>query len=79
MHSFPLTITALDAVLYFGEADSITCPGKDGELTVLKNHEPLITTLREGTITVHRGQEMFEFPTKKGILEISNKGVSVLL
>lgn len=79
MHTFPITIAALDEVKYFGEAESVTCPGQEGELTILKDHEPLVTTLKEGKITVHKGEETFEFETKKGTLEVSKEGVTILL
>jgi len=79
MSLFPLTITKLDSVQYLGEVESVTAPGVEGELTVLKNHEPLITTLKEGMVTVRKGEETFEFPTSRGILEVSKKGVTILL
>lgn len=79
MHSFLLTITKLNEVVYSGEADSVTAPGKEGELTVLKNHIPLLTSLREGKIIVKKDDEVFEFLAAKGILEVSQKGVTLLI
>ncbi len=80
MNLFPLTITALDSVRYFGEAESLTCPGIEGEVTILKGHVPLITNMKSGKITVKKsGEEPLIFQAEKGILEVSKKGVTVLL
>jgi F-type H+-transporting ATPase subunit epsilon len=79
MSTFPLTITKLDGVVYSSEAESVTAPGADGELTVLKNHVPLLTPLKEGKIIVRNAGETFEFLATKGILEVSKKGVTILL
>jgi F-type H+-transporting ATPase subunit epsilon len=79
MHTFQLTISAIDEVKYFGQAESVTCPGAEGELTILKDHEPLVTTLKEGKITVRNNGEVVEFEAKKGTLEVSKEGVTILL
>lgn len=79
MSTFFLTITALDSVQYFGEAESVTCPGAEGELTILKDHMPLITNLKRGKITVKTVDGPLTFQAEKGILEVSKKGVTILL
>jgi len=45
-----LQILSLDGSKYDGEASQVTLPTTDGEITVLKNHIPLITTLKSGSI-----------------------------
>jgi F-type H+-transporting ATPase subunit epsilon len=45
-----LQILALDGTKYDGEAVQVSLPTTDGEITVLKNHIPLITTLKAGHI-----------------------------
>ena len=76
-----LTIARVDEVLYDGKAYSVTVPGKDGEMTVLRGHMPLISTLKEGTISVreNRESEPKKFPIKEGVLEVTGKGAIVLL
>jgi len=76
---FPLTITTVTEQLFFGEARSVTFPGSEGELTVLKNHVPLITTLSKGIITVRGEGEDRTFPVAHGLLEVSRDGVIVLM
>ena len=63
-----------------GPSTSATFPGSDGELTVLAHHEPFVTTLKKGVITVRGGLEgAKEFPIEGGVLEVSgNRAVALL-
>ena len=47
-----LDIITPDSKLFSGEVTSVTLPGIDGDLGVLNNHAPLITTLKVGEITI---------------------------
>lgn len=77
---FSLTITTVTEQLFAGTVRSATFPGADGELTVLKNHVPLITTLTKGVITVRtEGAEAETFPVERGLLEVSRDGAVVLV
>jgi F-type H+-transporting ATPase subunit epsilon len=57
----------------------VTLPGKDGEMTILANHEPLITTLKKGVITVRTSAEEKTFPIEGGVLEVRHDGATVIL
>jgi F-type H+-transporting ATPase subunit epsilon len=75
-----LVIAKVNEVYFDGECRSVTLPGAAGELTVLGHHEPLITTLKEGIITVRKvaGDEQ-TFEIKKGLLEVRADGATVIL
>lgn len=78
--TFHLTITSVTGALFDGAAESATVPGSAGEMTVLSNHEPLVTTLRPGRITVRTGSENKTYDIENGVLECSGGGrVTVLL
>lgn len=78
--NFHLTITSVTGALFDGNAESATLPGSAGEMTVLSNHEPLVTTLRPGKITVRTGSENKTYDVDGGVLECSGGGrVTVLL
>jgi len=47
-----LTIARVDGPVFDGEVVSVTVPGTEGELTILADHEPFISVLKAGTITV---------------------------
>lgn len=76
-----LTISKVDSSIFSGEVVSVTLPGMDGELTVMGNHEPLITPLRAGTITIRTadGKEQTHEITSSGTLEISHNHATVLI
>ena len=65
--------------LFDGEADSMTLPGAEGQMTVLPEHEPLITTLKPGVITVRSGGGEQTFAIEGGILEVRHDGATVIL
>jgi F-type H+-transporting ATPase subunit epsilon len=78
--TFHLVISSVSETHFDGVAVSATLPGSDGELTVLANHEPFVTTLRTGTVTVkvpEGGAKTFQ--TETGILEFSGNRAVVLL
>lgn len=77
--TFTLIIAKVNESLFNGEVNSVTVPGSEGQFTVLAHHEPLIAMLKAGTITVHIGTEMKEFTIEKGMLEVSNNKVTVLV
>ncbi|MES2006549.1 MAG: F0F1 ATP synthase subunit epsilon [Patescibacteria group bacterium] len=74
-----VVIAKVDENLYDGEAISVTLPGVQGEMTVLANHEPLITTLKAGTIVVRAEEGEQTFAIESGVLEIRHEGVTVIL
>jgi F-type H+-transporting ATPase subunit epsilon len=75
-----VTIAKVDENLFDGEAVSLTVPGSDGEMTVLSHHEPFITTLKSGTITVRPDRESGQtFSIDSGILEVNPEGATVIL
>ena len=79
MKNFHLIITRIDGPLFEGAAVSVTLPGEAGEMTVLAGHEPLITRLRPGTITVMAEGTAQTFPVESGVVEINAQGVTILL
>ena len=80
MSTFRLTIASVSETRYEGEAVSATMPGSAGEFTILAAHEPFVTTLKKGMITVRpSGGEAKKFSIENGILECSNNRAVVLL
>lgn len=76
---FSVIIAKMDGVVFYGESFSATLPGTEGELTVLKNHVPLITVLKKGKITVRQENKEEKFQIDSGILEVSKAGITVLI
>ena len=87
-NTFHLTIASVGETRFDGPALSATIPTMGGEITVLAHHEPLVATLRKGTITVRAPAQAGEhaapsggkeFPIENGVLEISGNRAVVLL
>ncbi len=75
-----LVISSVSENLYDGPAISATLPGAAGEMTILPNHEPLITTLKSGKITVRiPNSHDHEIQISGGVLEISGERAVVLV
>jgi F-type H+-transporting ATPase subunit epsilon len=75
-----VVIAKVDQTLFEGEAHSLTVPGVEGEMTVLGHHEPLVTTLKPGTVTVRvRGEADQAFTIEGGVLEVRSDGATVIL
>ncbi|OGG53927.1 hypothetical protein A2851_03415 [Candidatus Kaiserbacteria bacterium RIFCSPHIGHO2_01_FULL_53_29] len=79
MNTFHLIIASVGETRFDGEAISATLPGEAGELTVLAHHEPIVTTLKPGTITVRTSGEAKRFEIESGVLEMSANRAVVLL
>lgn len=78
-NTFHLVIAGVGNTQFDGAAISATLPGEAGELTILPNHEPLVTTLKKGTVTVKTTQGVEQFDVESGVLECSGSRVVVLL
>ena len=74
-----VVIAKVDENIYDGEAVSVTLPGSSGEMTVLHNHESLITTLKRGVITVRGSGSERQFAVSSGVLEVRRDGITVIL
>ena len=75
-----VNIVKVNGIIWSGEVDSMVVPGAEGELTILPNHVPLVTTLRAGRIEVKKdGKEVFTEEVERGVLEVTGSRVSVLL
>ena len=59
-------------------AVSVEIPGADGDMTVMADHAPTITTLRPGLLKVEDGASTHEYIVTGGFAEIGAQGVSVL-
>ena len=70
-----LKIYSLDGIKFEGSVSQVSLPTKDGEITVLKNHIPLITLLQKGNIKIDSKEN---FSIEGGVAEIESGKVVVL-
>ncbi len=71
-------IATQDKLLYQGPADIVVVPGSEGEMGILPNHAPLLTTLGYGVLRLrHEGREE-AFTIAGGVMEVQPDVVTVL-
>lgn len=74
-----LYIYSLESIVYEGEAEVITLPTVDGEISILENHIPLVSELKKGEIIVKNKNGQEEFPISGGFAEIKPKKTILLV
>ncbi|MFT8704478.1 F0F1 ATP synthase subunit epsilon [Bifidobacterium aquikefiricola] len=47
-----VNIVAADRPVWSGKARSVTIPASEGGMGILPNHEPVLTVIKSGTVTV---------------------------
>src|SRR5512136_2612598 len=71
-------IVSQDRQVYSGEADMIIVPGMQGEMGILPNHAPLLSTLKFGILRVrYLGQEQV-FTVAGGVIEVQPALVTIM-
>ena len=79
MAAFPFELVSPEKLLFSGVVEEVVVPGTAGEFTVLKDHAPLMSTLRPGIIvigeTASNRQELF---VRGGFADVSPEGLTIL-
>ncbi len=75
-----LEIISPTETLFSGEIYLIQVPGTKGSFEVLKNHEPIVSSLEAGKIKIitPEGKEKF-FDIKDGLIEVKKNVINVLV
>lgn len=71
-------IASQDRLVYEGDADIVVLPGIEGEMGILPNHAPLLTTLGMGVIKVRLGDAEEVFTVTGGLAEIQPEIITIL-
>jgi F-type H+-transporting ATPase subunit epsilon len=70
-HTLAFSVVTPDRVVYQAEIKEATIPTKDGEITVLANHAPLVSLLSTGEMRVKKdGDNEVSFAISGGVLEV---------
>lgn len=77
--SFNLQIISPEKSIFDEEIEMVIIPGTEGDIGVLSNHMPLITSLRLGNIYIYRDKKIFKkFLINGGILEVFDNRCTLL-
>lgn len=71
-------IVSQDRLVWEGDADIVIVPGEAGEMGILPNHAPLLSTLRFGILKVRYNGEEEVFAVAGGIIEVQPELITVL-
>ena len=71
-------IISPDKMLFNGEATLVVVPCTDGQIGILNNHAPLVSSLVKGVVKVqNEGKEEF-YDIPGGVVEVSSNKVTIL-
>lgn len=71
-------IVSQERTVFEGDVDIVVVPGVDGEMGILPNHSPLLSTIRLGVIKVRQAGEEQLFTVTGGLLEVQPSIVTIL-
>lgn len=74
-----IAVITPDRSVYAGEAESVSLPTPQGEITVLPHHIPLIAIVVPGTLTIRKGKEEILVAVTKGVVEVDGHSLRVLV
>ena len=79
MATFPFELVSPERLLFSAEVEQVVVPGSEGEFAVLKDHAPLMSTLRPGVVVVtrRRGAQQRLF-VRGGFADVSPRGLTIL-
>ena len=72
---FKIEIISPDKSIFSGNTDEAILPCFEGQVTVLKDHIPLITFLRPGIIEIGKNEKFY---TEDGTVEFSDNNLLIL-
>ncbi len=77
-------LVSLDGVKFKAQAYSVILPTASGQITLLAQHEPLLSVVVPGVITIRRNKNdadthLEHYATYGGVLEVTKDGARVLV
>lgn len=76
--TFTFELVSPEKVLLSGEAEQVLLPGSEGDMTILPNHAPLISTLRPGVIDVVRSEGRARIFVRQAFAQVEPDRLTVL-
>ena len=77
--SFNFQIISPEKAIFDEDIEMVIIPGKEGDMGILNNHMPLITSLRLGNVHIYRNKKIVKkFLINGGILEVTGNKCTYL-
>ena len=75
-----ISILTPDKEIFAGDIKSVKVPGAAGQLQILNNHAPLISSLQKGEVVVVKTDGApLKFTIEKGFVEVLRNEVALLV
>lgn len=71
-----ISVISPEATVFEGEARSLVAPAFDGEVGILENHAPMVTTLGRGELSIGDGAQRFQ--VEGGFMQVVDNVVRVV-
>lgn len=71
-------IVSQDRMVFEGDADMVLVPGSQGEMGILPNHAPLLSTLKFGVLRVRIKDREEVFTVAGGVVEVQPDLITVM-
>ena len=76
--NFNLEIIAPDEKIFSSNVKEVLIPSFEGQMTILKDHIPIITFLRPGFVEIKNQNESLKFFIEEGTVEFFNNNLTIL-
>jgi F-type H+-transporting ATPase subunit epsilon len=78
MNQLQLEVVTPERRVLSEQVNSVTVPGRSGEMGILPGHAPLISELRTGVLSYNEDGTVFQLHVSGGFVEVTDDRVSVL-
>jgi F-type H+-transporting ATPase subunit epsilon len=78
MATFHFDLVSPEKLAFSGDVDQVDIPGVEGDFGVLAGHAPVVAAIRPGILTIITGGSKQKVIVLGGIVEVSEKGLTVL-
>lgn len=79
MAAFAFELVSPERIVFSGDVAQVVVPGTEGDFTVLKDHAPLMSSLRAAVLTIDaEGKPTQRLFIRGGFADVSPNGLTVL-
>jgi F-type H+-transporting ATPase subunit epsilon len=78
MAGFHFELVSPDKLLFNGQAEDVLVPGSEGDFLVLRDHAPVMASLRPGIVDIGEAGKHTRLFVRGGFADVSKAGLIVL-
>ena len=78
MAAFHFELVSPERLLFSGDVEAVVVPGSEGQFTILKDHAPVMATLKPGVVAVDAPTGKQSLFVRGGFVDVSAAGLTIL-